>query len=131
MQKSDLATYRRWEQKLESWFSLNKKGSGLKISQYFRFEKRRKKQNKTYRIIGQKAEDPNRISVNSNVIPTLIYNEATARFHQWRAQGTVYGLNFASTDQVSDFLQNSDRKKHLPWLLQIRSPEKYQETKDK
>ena len=59
-----------------------------------------KKQNKTYRIIGQKAEDPNRISVNSNVIPTLIYNEATARFHQWRAQGTVYGLNFASTDQV-------------------------------
>ena len=93
-----------------------------KISQYFHFEKTRKKQNKTYRIIGQKTEDPNRISVNSNVIPTLIYNEATARFHQWRAQGTVYGLNFASTDQVSDFLQNSDRKKHLQWLLEIRSP---------
>ena len=58
------------------------------------------KQNQTYRIIGQKAEDPNRISVNSSVISSLIYNEATPRFHQWRAQGTVYGLNFATAEQV-------------------------------
>ena len=37
------------------------------------------------------------------MIPTLIYNEATPRFHQWRAQGTVYGLNFASAEMASDF----------------------------
>ena len=61
------------------------------------------KQNQTYRIIGLKQEDSSKVSVNSGVIPTLIYNEATPRFHQWRAQGTVYGLNFASAEMASDF----------------------------
>lgn len=60
-------------------------------------------QNQTYRIIGLKQEDSSKVSVNSGVIPTLIYNEATPRFHQWRAQGTVYGLNFATPEMASDF----------------------------
>lgn len=46
------------------------------------------------------------VTVNCGIIRGLIYNEATNRFHQWRSNGQVYGLNFVSPDEASDFAKN-------------------------
>ncbi len=35
----------------------------------------------------------------------LKYNQATATFHQWRAQRQVYGLNFESREDAESFAQ--------------------------
>ena len=61
-------------------------------------------ENQTFRIVGRKM-DSNDVTVNCGVVPQLIYNEATPRFHQWRSSGQVFGLNFASTEEAADFAQ--------------------------
>ena len=43
-----------------------------------------------FRIIGRKT-DSNEVSLNCMIKRSLIYNEATATFHQWRYDGNVYG----------------------------------------
>ena len=44
-----------------------------------------------FRIVGRKL-DSAEVSLNCQVKRSLIYNEATPTFHQWRFEGNVYGL---------------------------------------
>lgn len=41
--------------------------------------------------------------INCAILKGLKYNEATPTFHQWRDSRQVYGLNFASKDDASNF----------------------------
>jgi len=41
-----------------------------------------------YRIVGRKG-DSGELTINCGIIATLVYNEATPKFHQWRANGQV------------------------------------------
>lgn len=41
-----------------------------------------------YRIVGRKG-DSGELTINCGIISSLVYNEATPKFHQWRANGQV------------------------------------------
>lgn len=47
--------------------------------------------NQSFRVVGRK-NDTQEVSVHCSIVRGLIYNEATATFHQWRHSGSVYGL---------------------------------------
>ena len=47
-------------------------------------------QNRSFRVVGRK-NDTQELSVHCSIVRGLIYNEATATFHQWRHSGSVYG----------------------------------------
>lgn len=60
-------------------------GSGISRVNIYQHSK-----NQTFRVVGRKL-DTQEISVNCAILKGLIYNEATATFHQWRHNGVVYG----------------------------------------
>ena len=59
-------------------------------------------ENQTFRVVGRKM-DGGDVTVNCGIIRGLIYNEATNRFHQWRSNGQVFGLNFGSENEAGEF----------------------------
>ncbi|CAG5099892.1 Oidioi.mRNA.OKI2018_I69.XSR.g16737.t1.cds [Oikopleura dioica] len=59
-------------------------------------------QNRSFRVVGRK-NDTQELSVHCSIVRGLIYNEATATFHQWRHSGSVYGLNFLSQEEAQNF----------------------------
>ncbi|CAN7975433.1 unnamed protein product [Ixodes persulcatus] len=58
--------------------------------------------NGTFRVVGRKLHD-HEVVINCAILKTLKYNQATATFHQWRDNRTVYGLNFSSKDDAEAF----------------------------
>jgi len=58
--------------------------------------------NQSFRVVGRK-NDTQEVSVHCSIVRGLIYNEATATFHQWRHSGSVYGLNFLSQEESQNF----------------------------
>ena len=58
--------------------------------------------NRTYRIIGTK-KDKHTTCLDIALTSSLVYNEATAQFHQWRLNGTVYELQFNNSQNATDF----------------------------
>ena len=70
---------------------------------YKKHECIRSKENQTFRILGVKQEDLSKVSIDTIVIPTLIYDESTPTFHQWGELGIFYGLNFDSAEMASKF----------------------------
>jgi len=72
-----------------------------------------------YRIVGRKG-DSGELTINCGIIATLVYNEATPKFHQWRANGQVFGMNFADEEYAKEFGQEmtvalSRVKGQSPW----------------
>ncbi|CAG5111960.1 Oidioi.mRNA.OKI2018_I69.chr2.g6225.t1.cds [Oikopleura dioica] len=72
-----------------------------------------------YRIVGRKG-DSGELTINCGIIASLVYNEATPKFHQWRANGQVYGMNFADEEYAKDFGKEMTTalqrvKGQLPW----------------
>ncbi|XP_064484419.1 vasodilator-stimulated phosphoprotein-like isoform X8 [Ornithodoros turicata] len=58
--------------------------------------------NGTFRVVGRKLQD-HEVVINCSILKGLKYSQATATFHQWRDNRTVYGLNFSSTDDADTF----------------------------
>ncbi|CAN8000522.1 unnamed protein product, partial [Ixodes hexagonus] len=58
--------------------------------------------NGTFRVVGRKLHD-HEVVINCAILKGLKYNQATATFHQWRDNRTVYGLNFSSKDDADAF----------------------------
>lgn len=56
----------------------------------------------TFRVVGRKLHD-HEVVINCAILKGLKYNQATATFHQWRDNRTVYGLNFSSKDDADAF----------------------------
>jgi len=46
------------------------------------------------------------VVINSAIVKSLKYNQATPTFHQWRDRQGVYGLNFSSQDDADVFAQS-------------------------
>ena len=78
------ASVMMYDSEQKRWFPCA--GSGISRVNIYQHSK-----NRSFRVVGRKL-DTQEISVNCAILKGLIYNEATATFHQWRHNGIVYGL---------------------------------------
>ncbi|CAG5108684.1 Oidioi.mRNA.OKI2018_I69.chr1.g3908.t1.cds [Oikopleura dioica] len=72
-----------------------------------------------YRIVGRNSSTCE-ITVDYVIEENLLYNEATPKFHQWKANEEIYGLHFKSEKYAKDFAQKLSVavkrvKGELPW----------------
>nr|XP_020642781.1 vasodilator-stimulated phosphoprotein [Pogona vitticeps] len=59
--------------------------------------------NHTFRVVGRKMQPDQQVVINSPIVKGLKYNQATPNFHQWRDARQVWGLNFGSKEDASQF----------------------------
>ncbi|KAL7980673.1 hypothetical protein Chor_001827 [Crotalus horridus] len=57
----------------------------------------------TFRVVGRKMQPDQQVVINSPIVKGLKYNQATPNFHQWRDARQVWGLNFSSKEDASQF----------------------------
>uniref|UniRef100_A0A670ZDC2 Vasodilator stimulated phosphoprotein n=1 Tax=Pseudonaja textilis TaxID=8673 RepID=A0A670ZDC2_PSETE len=59
--------------------------------------------NNSFRVVGRKMQPDQQVVINSPIVKGLKYNQATPNFHQWRDARQVWGLNFSSKEDASQF----------------------------
>ncbi|KAF7242263.1 Vasodilator-stimulated phosphoprotein [Varanus komodoensis] len=59
--------------------------------------------NNTFRVVGRKMQPDQQVVINSPIVKGLKYNQATPNFHQWRDARQVWGLNFGTKEDASQF----------------------------
>uniref|UniRef100_A0A8C0GKX5 WH1 domain-containing protein n=1 Tax=Chelonoidis abingdonii TaxID=106734 RepID=A0A8C0GKX5_CHEAB len=57
----------------------------------------------TFRVVGRKMQADQQVVINCAIVKGMKYNQATPNFHQWRDARQVWGLNFGSKEDASQF----------------------------
>lgn len=56
-----------------------------------------------FRVVGRKVQPDQQVVINCAIVKGLKYNQATPNFHQWRDARLVWGLNFGSKEDATQF----------------------------
>ncbi|TFJ99992.1 Rho guanine nucleotide exchange factor 5 [Platysternon megacephalum] len=57
----------------------------------------------TFRVVGRKMQADQQVVINCAIVKGMKYNQATPNFHQWRDTRQVWGLNFGTKEDASQF----------------------------
>ncbi|MBV98666.1 Vasodilator-stimulated phosphoprotein, partial [Eschrichtius robustus] len=57
----------------------------------------------SFRVVGRKMQPDQQVVINCAIVRGVKYNQATANFHQWRDARQVWGLNFGSKEDATQF----------------------------
>uniref|UniRef100_A0A8C3HSG2 WH1 domain-containing protein n=1 Tax=Chrysemys picta bellii TaxID=8478 RepID=A0A8C3HSG2_CHRPI len=57
----------------------------------------------TFRVVGRKMQADQQVVINCAIVKGMKYNQATPNFHQWRDARQVWGLNFGTKEDASQF----------------------------
>ncbi|EPY84975.1 hypothetical protein CB1_000420003 [Camelus ferus] len=57
----------------------------------------------SFRVVGRKMQPDQQVVINCAIVRGVKYNQATPNFHQWRDARQVWGLNFGSKEDATQF----------------------------
>ncbi|KAB1253937.1 Vasodilator-stimulated phosphoprotein [Camelus dromedarius] len=82
-------------------------------------------------VVSRKMQPDQQVAINCAIVRSVKYNQATPNFHQWRDARQVWGLNFGSKEDTTQFttsMASSLRRRasapphHLQHLLPAQGP---------